>query len=97
MFRTIKRIIDWCGEFRGKLYIGFVFSFFSTWFAAMPVMVAAYTVGMLLEEARGGEEFDTRWIGRSLVIIFILVFLRFLFDYLRAKFQETISLSLIHI
>ena len=44
MFRTIKRIIDWCGEFRGKLYIGFVFSFFSTWFAAMPVMVAAYTV-----------------------------------------------------
>ena len=60
MFRTIKRIIDWCGEFRGKLYIGFVFSFFSTWFAAMPVMVAAYTVGMLLEEARGGEEFDTR-------------------------------------
>ena len=52
MFRTIKRIIDWCGEFRGKLYIGFVFSFFSTWFAAMPVMVAAYTVGMLLEEAR---------------------------------------------
>ena len=95
MFRTIKRIIDWCGEFRGKLYIGFVFSFFSTWFAAMPVMVAAYTVGMLLEEARGGEEFDTRWIGRSLVIIFILVFLRFLFDYLRAKFQETISYELV--
>ena len=95
MFRTIKRIIDWCGEFRGKLYIGFVFSFFSTWFAAMPVMVAAYTVGMLLEKARGGEEFDTRWIGRSLVIIFILVFLRFLFDYLRAKFQETISYELV--
>ena len=95
MFRTIKRIIDWCGEFRGKLYIGFVFSFFSTWFAAMPVMVAAYTVGMLLEEARGGEEFDTRWIGCSLVIILILVFLRFLFDYLRAKFQETISYELV--
>ena len=95
MFRTIKRIIDWCGEFRGKLYIGFVFSFFSTWFAAMPVMVAAYTVGMLLEEARGGEEFGTRWIGRSLVIILILVFLRFLFDYLRAKFQETISYELV--
>lgn len=94
MFRTIKRIIDWCGEFRGKLYIGFVFSFFSTWFAAMPVMVAAYTVGMLLEEARGGAEFDTRWVGGSLVIILILVFLRFLFDYLRAKFQETISYEL---
>jgi len=95
MFRTIKRIIDWCGEFRGKLFIGFIFSFFSTWFAAMPVMVAAYTVGMLLEEARRGAEFDTRWIGRSLMIILILVFLRFLFDYLRAKFQETISYELV--
>ena len=49
MFQTVKRIIRWCGEFRGKLYLGFVFSFFSTWFAAMPIMAAAYTVGLLLE------------------------------------------------
>lgn len=48
MFKTVKRIIDWCGEFKGKLYLGFIFSFFSCWFAAMPVMVAAYTIGMLL-------------------------------------------------
>ena len=40
MFKTVKRIIDWCGEFKGKLYLGFIFSFFSYWFAAMPVMVA---------------------------------------------------------
>ena len=51
MFKTVKRIIDWCGEFKGKLYLGFIFSFFSCWFAAMPVMVAAYTIGMLLEES----------------------------------------------
>ena len=66
MFKTIRRIINWCGEFKGKLYIGFVFSFFSNIFAAMPIMVAAYTVGML-------------------------IFFRFLFDYLRAKFQEAIG------
>ena len=70
MFKTIRRIINWCGEFKGKLYIGFVFSFFSNIFAAMPIMVAAYTVGML-------------------------IFFRFLFDYLRAKFQEAISYELI--
>lgn len=95
MFKTIKRIIDWCGEFRGKLYIGFVFSLFSTWFAALPVMVAAYTVGQLIEEARGNGTFDRRWIWCSLVILLVLVFLRFLFDYLRAKFQETISYELV--
>lgn len=45
MFKTIKRIIDWCGEFKGRLYAGFVVSFFSHIFAAMPVMVAAYAIG----------------------------------------------------
>lgn len=95
MFKTVKRIIGWCGEFRGRLYIGFVFSFFSTWFAAMPVMVAAYTVGMLLEDARGNAVFDRKWIGLSFLLIAVLIFLRFLFDYMRSKFQETISYELV--
>lgn len=95
MFKTIKRIIDWCGEFRGKLCVGFVFSFFSAWFAAMPVIMAAYTVGMLIEEKRGGTRFDTKWIGLSIALMVFFVFLRFLFDYLRAKFQEAISYELV--
>lgn len=94
MFKTIRRIINWCGDFKGKLYIGFVFSFFSTWFAALPVMAAAYTVGMLIEDARGNAVFERKWIGLSLGIIAVLVLLRFLFDYLRASFQETISYEL---
>ena len=52
MFRTVKRIIDWCGEFKGRLYIGFVFSFLSTWFVAAPIMIAAYTIGMIVDDAR---------------------------------------------
>ena len=94
MFKTIKRIINWCGKWKGNLYIGFVFSFFSTWFAALPVMVAAYTVGLLLEAARGNGVFAVKWIWLSFVLIAGLIFLRFLFDYLRAKFQETISYEL---
>lgn len=95
MFKTIKRIIDWCGDFRGRLYIGFVFSFFSTWFAALPTMVAAYTVGSLIECEKNGTEFDGRWIWMSFLIIAVFVLLRFLFDYLRARFQETISYELV--
>ena len=49
MFGTVKRIIDWCGSFKKNLYIGFVFSFFSGWFAAMPVVWAAYMIGKLVE------------------------------------------------
>lgn len=95
MFKTIKRIIDWCGEFRGRLYIGFIFSFFSTWFAAMPVIIAAYAVSLLITAKRDGMPFDTKWIGLSLLGMAALIFLRFLFDYLRARFQEGISYELV--
>lgn len=95
MFKTVKRIINWCGEFRGRLYIGFVFSFFSTWFAALPTMAAAYTLGMLIESGKNGIPFDRGWIGFSALLIAVFVFLRFLFDYFRARFQETISYELV--
>ena len=95
MFKTIKRIIDWCGEFKGKLYIGFLFSFFSNIFAAMPIMVAAYTVGMLIEAEKGNGTFDRKWIGYSILLILVLIGFRFLFDYLRARFQEAIGYELI--
>ena len=95
MFKTIKRIIDWCGEFKGKLYIGFLFSFFSNIFAAMPIMVAAYTVGILIEAEKGNGTFDRKWIGYSILLILVLIGFRFLFDYLRARFQEAIGYELI--
>lgn len=95
MFKTIARIIRWCGSFRRDLFIGFVFSFFSTWFAAGPVMVAAYTIGLLIESAQRGVPFDSRWVWLSFLIIAVLVLLRFLFDYMRSRFQETISYALV--
>lgn len=80
MFKTIRRIINWCGEFKGKLYIGFVFSFFSNIFAAMPIMVAAYTVGMLIKAQRGNGIFDRKWIGYSIVLILMLIFVFYSFE-----------------
>lgn len=95
MFKTVKRIISWCGEFKGKLYAGFVFSFFSHWFAALPIAVAAYTIGLLIEVEKNGTSFDKKWIGLSILIQLVFVFFRFLFDYLRARFQEGISYELV--
>ena len=94
MFGTVKRIIDWCGEFRGKLYLGFLMTFFSHIFTAMPLGLAAYTVGRLIEAEKGGAGLDNSWIWKSIVIQIVLVFLRFLFDYFRARLQEPISYRL---
>ena len=95
MFGTVKRIIDWCGNFKKNLYIGFVFSFFSGWFAAMPVIWAAYMIGKLVECEGQGKSVSADWIGKSIGILLLFIFLRFLFDYLRARFQESISYELI--
>ena len=94
MFRTVKRIIDWCGEFKGKLYAGFAMTFFSHIFAAMPLALAAYTIGLLIQAQQNGAAFDTGWIWKSIVIQIVLVLLRFLFDYFRARLQEPISYQL---
>ena len=94
MFKTVKRIIDWCGEFKGKLYLGFVMTYLSHLFTAMPLALAAYTVGLLVEAQAGGAAFDTAWIWRSVLLQVGMVFLRFLFDYFRARLQEPISYQL---
>lgn len=91
MFKTIKRIIKWCEEFRGKLYLGFVMTFFSHLFAAMPLAVAAYTIGRLIEAYTGGGTFDRSLVWKCFVAQIVLVLLRFLFDYLRARLQEPIG------
>ena len=95
MFHTVKRILNWCGTFRPRIYIGFVFSFFSYWFAAAPAMVAAWTVGKLIQWEQGRGDFDPRLIWLSAIAVAVLVFLRFLFDYLRARFQEAVSYELV--
>lgn len=61
----------------------------------MPVIIAAYTIAMMIEEQKGTGKFDTKWIGLSIVLMLLFVFLRFLFDYFRAKFQESISYELV--
>ncbi len=94
MFRTVKRIIDWCGEFKSKLYLGFVMTFFSHIFAALPLGLAAYTVDKLVEAQKNSTAWDPAWIWKSILIQVVLVFFRFLFDYFRARLQEPISYQL---
>ena len=94
MFRSVKRIIDWCGAFKGKLYLGFVMTFFSHIFTALPLALAAYTVGRLIEGQKSGSPLNPAWIWRVVVIQVALVLLRFLFHYFRARLQEPISYQL---
>lgn len=95
MFKTVRRIILWCGSFRTKLFLGFACGFFSTLFTALPIALAARLMGKLIEAAQKGVAFDSAWIWRSVFIMVGAVTLRFFFDFLRARFQEAISYELV--
>ena len=51
-------------------------------------------MGLLIESQKAGTPFDTSWIWKCIVIQIVLVLLRFLFDYFRARLQEPISYQL---
>ena len=95
MFRTIMRIIRWCGDFRKRLYIGFFFSFLSGISAAAPIIYAGYIIGNVVQwRARGLSVPSGLWL-QSLGVIFTTILFRFLLDYIKARFQETISYELV--
>ena len=62
--------------------------------AALAVMLSISMVGSLIEAQKNGTTFDTAWIWKSIVLQVVPVFLRFLFDYFRARLQEPISYRL---
>lgn len=95
MFRTIRRIIHWCGDFRKRLYISFFFSFLSGLSAAAPIIYAGYIIGNIVQWQVEGLGIPSGLWFQSLSVIFATILLRFLLDYIKARFQETISYELV--
>ncbi|MCR5208916.1 MAG: ABC transporter ATP-binding protein/permease [Lachnospiraceae bacterium] len=95
MFSTIKRIVNWCDEFKTSLFIGFVFSFFSSWAMAAPVAYSGYVIGMIIKDMREGKGIAPGLALKSMIILALMVVARFLFDYLKARFHERIGYELV--
>ncbi len=95
MFKTVKRIIDWCGDFKASLFAGFLFSFLSSWAMAAPVAYAGFVIGGIISDINAGKGIDTGLALKSFFIITLMVLGRFVFDYLKARFHETIGYELV--
>lgn len=91
MLSTLKRIIRWTGPYKKRLYLGFFYSFLVANFAAMPIFAAAYTLGQVIADWRGEIEMRPGFLWLMLAALVVLVLLRFLFSYLRARTQESIG------
>lgn len=91
MFKTVKRIIRWTGEYKKRLYMGFLWSFLQTMFAALPVMGAAYFLDLMIKDSRGEIEMKPVMALYALIFMVVSIAGRFLFSYLRATYQESIA------
>ena len=83
MFKSMKRIIRWAGKYRGRLYLGSVFSFFSSLSTAIPTMAAAYALDKSIQAYWAHTTIDASLIWKMLWIIVGSIALNFLFSYLQ--------------
>ena len=91
MFKSMKRIIRWAGKYKGRLYLGSVFSFFSSLTTAIPTMAAAYALDKSIQAYWTGTAISISLVWQMLGIIIGSIILNFLFSYLRAVLQESIG------
>ena len=91
MFHSIKRLLHWAGGYRKRLYLGCLCSFLSVWCTAIPIVIAAWTLGLVIADFRGENSLEWNIIWLSLFGIVISIFLRYIFSYWKAKLQESIG------
>lgn len=91
MFHSIKRLLHWAGGYRKRLYLGCLCSFFSVWCTAIPIVIAAWTLGLVIADFRGENSLEWNIIWLSLFGIVISIFLRYIFSYWKGKLQESIG------
>lgn len=91
MFGTIKRIIRWSGKYKGRLYLGAVCSFFSSFMTAAPTMIAAWALGGVLDSFWNHTQLPEHMVITATLSIILFIFLRFLLSYWKAVLQESIG------
>lgn len=91
MFRTVKRLIDWTGNYKKRVYAGFIFAFLNGIFTALPIMLAAYGLDAVLNDFNGKAALDKTLIWKLLCAVIACVLLRFISSYLRAITQESVG------
>lgn len=91
MFATIQRMPQWIGQYKKRLFLGTICSFFSSFTIVSPTMLAAWTFGKAVEAWQKGETLDSKYILYSIAGILFFILVRFLFTYWRALLQESIG------
>lgn len=91
MIRTLRRIIAWTGPYRRNLFLGSLCSFLMTIATALPVMLAAWMLMRVVDDAGGISALDGTEVWLSLFAVVVCILLRFVFSYGKNRLQESIG------
>lgn len=91
MFKTVRKIMDWTKEYKKRMYLGFLWTFFISIFAFADVMIAAYSVYRILLDIKGEAALPHNFALWMFLAVAAFVGFRFLFTYLRMSALESIS------
>ena len=91
MLRIIRRLINWTGKYKKRIYTGFVFAFIHSIFAAIPIVLTSYGLSAVLDDFRGVSPIESKDIILLTGAMIFAVAGRFLFAYWRAITQESVG------
>jgi ATP-binding cassette subfamily B protein len=91
MLHIVGRLIRWTGRYRKRIYTGFVYAFLHSVFTAMPIVLTAYGLSLVLEDFNGTQPLQVHTIWYLLLGMIAAVLGKFLFSYLRSITQESVG------
>ena len=91
MFSTIKKVIEWTGRYKYRMYLGFLFSFLTSIFTAVPVIIAAFSVNYILLDLKNEIALPANFAWLTALGIGVSILFRFLFSYLKTAAQDPLG------
>ncbi len=91
MIAVFKRILAWVGDLKGRVIAGFIIEIFIAAATCMPIFVAAWVLGLIIDDARGQSVLDPNVAWASLGIIGACMLVRAIARYIKDTFQESVG------
>lgn len=91
MIGVFKRIMSWVEGLKGRVIAGFVIETVIACATCMPIFVAAWVLGRIIEDARGAQELDSDIAWMALGVIGACIIVRALAKFSKDGVQESVG------
>lgn len=83
-------MIAWSGQYKKRIYAGFVLSFLTGIFISLPMILATMGIQVILAEMAGKRSLNMETVFIFFLLLLLSIAGRFLFTYLKGKIQDTV-------